>query len=584
MKKDHPTQSIRSLVLAFIFILPVAFLFFISCKKEYSCENCLLNNSKSKPPVAKAGADQVIILPVDSVLLDGSSSYDPDGMLVQYRWSKVSGPAAGIIVNANSASTKIKSMTTGLYLFALTVKDDSGISAADTVQVMVKDPVIKHPPVANAGIDKTIVLPTDSIVLNAAGSVDPDGMIVSYVWAKVSGPVSFSIANPQYAQTTVTNLVAGTYQFKLTVIDNDNLSSSDTVSVVVTQPATATSCPNRPVIPVQLQQIGTLSMPGIGLASASAGNKIVFAGGIRQTGYSTRADIFDISTNSWTTAELTNPDRQGVVAASVGTKILFAGGGNNDNGIPTARVDIFDVATNTWSTAELSQAREYLAATTVGNKVIFAGGGRWAPFFVGSPVVDIYDNTTNTWSTASLSQGRVYLSATTIGNKAYFAGGLIGGNTNVTSSRIDIYDASTNTWSTAEMGGQRCYHASIAAGGKIFWGGGSTSVGQLPDVEIWDPSTGNSSWTCMIPRGMFNAVAKDDNLIFFTGDQGNPSLPNNKIEIYNTTSHTWSTGLLDQSITVSSIISVNNTIYVAGGTDNIYNGSGPSNKVWKLIF
>lgn len=53
----------------------------ISCKKEYSCENCKETN---KPPIAIAGSDQVITLPTDSVILDGSLSNDPDGTISEW--------------------------------------------------------------------------------------------------------------------------------------------------------------------------------------------------------------------------------------------------------------------------------------------------------------------------------------------------------------------------------------------------------------------------------------------------------------------------------------------------------------------
>ena len=40
----------------------------------------------------------------------------------------------------------------------------------------------------------------------------------------------------------------------------------------------------------------------------------------------------------------------------------------------SAAVDIYNYSSNTWTTASLSQARQYLAATFVGNLSLFAGG------------------------------------------------------------------------------------------------------------------------------------------------------------------------------------------------------------------
>ena len=257
----------------------------------------------------------------------------------------------------------------------------------------------------------------------ADSSSDPDGMISSYLWTKISGPVSFNIIKPSDSITKVKTLVAGNYLFELKVTDNGGLSAKDTMQVFVNAMMT-TSCDNRPIVNATLVPVGTLSDAGIELVSASVGNKIFFAGGQRTTtGYSSRVDIYDITANTWSTAELSSGDRMGMAAATVGNKVLFAGGTELDNGSLTSRVDIYDASTNTWSTAELSKARIYLAAATIGNKVFFAGGGSFEPSFVGSNVVDIFDNSTNTWTTAALSQGRSYLSATTVGSKIYFAGG-----------------------------------------------------------------------------------------------------------------------------------------------------------------
>jgi N-acetylneuraminic acid mutarotase len=51
-------------------------------------------------------------------------------------------------------------------------------------------------------------------------------------------------------------------------------------------------------------------------------------------------------------------------------------------------------------------------------------------------------------------------------------------------------------------------------------------------------------------------------------------------EIYNLTSNLWQTGKLDKSIQGAAIISVNNTIYVAGGKVN----GAFSDQVWILEF
>src|SRR6187399_1512868 len=117
------------------FILIISLVIFISCKKETSCEGCATKSNK--PPIAVAGPDQVITLPIDSVSLDGRSSSDPDGSISNYLWTKISGPVSFNIIKPTDSITKVKSLFAGTYLFELKVTDNGGLSAKDTMQVFV---------------------------------------------------------------------------------------------------------------------------------------------------------------------------------------------------------------------------------------------------------------------------------------------------------------------------------------------------------------------------------------------------------------------------------------------------------------
>ena len=100
------------------------------------------------------------------------------------------------------------------------------------------------PPVANAGADQAIPLPTNTINLNGGRSTDPNNNISSYAWTKISGPSSFNISNANAVQTQVTNLVQGIYQFELKVTDARGLFDKDTtqVTVMMNLPPPCTSC------------------------------------------------------------------------------------------------------------------------------------------------------------------------------------------------------------------------------------------------------------------------------------------------------------------------------------------------------
>ena len=88
-------------------------------------------------------------------------------------------------------------------------------------------------PVAVAGVDVTLILPTNSTTVNGTSSVDADGTIIAYNWRKVSGPQAYNIASPNAATTLINNLVGGVYEFELSVTDNNGAIDLDTVMIQV---------------------------------------------------------------------------------------------------------------------------------------------------------------------------------------------------------------------------------------------------------------------------------------------------------------------------------------------------------------
>jgi len=99
------------------------------------------------------------------------------------------------------------------------------------------------------------------------------------------------------------------------------------------------------------------------------------------------------------------------IAATAGSKILFAGGGKS-------AVDIYDASTNSWSTARLSQPRDVSSTATLGNKVLFFTG------YDDGRRMDIYDASTNAWSAAELNKP-LYSIAIAAGNQVFIGGGRV---------------------------------------------------------------------------------------------------------------------------------------------------------------
>jgi hypothetical protein len=185
----------------------------------------------NQTPIASAGSDITITLPTNSITLDGTSSRDSDGKIVTYAWTKIAGPGQGNITSQGNASTAVTGLGAGVYVFRLTVTDDKGATAYDDVTVTVK--AANQGPVANAGADINITLPTNTTTLNGGASKDPDGTIVKSVWTKINGPASYGIGDPNSLATALGSLVAGTYVFRLTVTDDKGATATDDVNVIV---------------------------------------------------------------------------------------------------------------------------------------------------------------------------------------------------------------------------------------------------------------------------------------------------------------------------------------------------------------
>lgn len=186
----------------------------------------------NQPPVANAGNNLAITLPISSVTLNGSGT-DTDGSIASFAWSKVAGPEQFNILSTATAQTSVTGLVQGSYSFELLVTDNEGAFAKDTVVVIVNAaPPPNQLPVANAGNNQTVFLPTNNATLAGSGT-DTDGTIASYLWTKISGPTQFTISSASSAQTTVTNLAQGVYGFALRVTDNQGGIGRDTVLVTV---------------------------------------------------------------------------------------------------------------------------------------------------------------------------------------------------------------------------------------------------------------------------------------------------------------------------------------------------------------
>lgn len=407
----------------------------------------------------------------------------------------------------------------------------------------------------NSGWDYTT---TSTIIRGSHFGVDQNAVVVKFdnLAASVQSvkDTQLIVAPPTHAAGIVT----------VTVTVNGNISNGVQYTYV------------QPTAPGTIEYSGTaqLSEARTQLAAAGTGNRIVFAGGNTNSGNnSTVADIYDVSTNTWTTAQLSQA-RAGLAAAATGNKIVFAGGDQGAGGFGAVyykAVDIYDVSGNTWTTAQLSEARTHLAATAAGNKILFAGGDLTGVLTTFSKTVDIYDVSTNTWTTAQLSEARTNLVAAAAGNKIVFAGGA---NSSFSYSKtVDIYDVSTNQWTTAQLSEAKGYLAAAAAGDKIVFAGGSNGSGYSNTADIYDVST--NTWTkAQLSEGRsILAAAATGNKILFAGGYTGASSGNlsKTVDVYDVSTNTWTTMQLSEGRYFLAGAGAGNKIVFAGGNASFGN-------------
>ena len=98
----------------------------------------IFTSKSSTSPVAHAGGDMMAVIG-DTITLDGSKSYDPNGSIISYNWNQSSGPA--VIIQDSTA--KIASFVipkvnrTSNFIFQLKVIDNDGEISTDHVKITV---------------------------------------------------------------------------------------------------------------------------------------------------------------------------------------------------------------------------------------------------------------------------------------------------------------------------------------------------------------------------------------------------------------------------------------------------------------
>ena len=225
--------------LCLILIGSIATLVSMGCKKE---ETDIINiTENNRPPIANAGLDKTIRLPVNMITLDASASTDPDNNLSSYNWKRITDSTSFIIQDTTSAQTTVTNLSLGEYHFELTVTDSKGATAKDTCSVLVLAPSLYL--YVSAYPLYSLLTATGNTSTILSGFAWANGLpanVVSKEWKEISGPVSYMINSPSSFETLVSGLTTGVYQFQFKAISANGLSDSSRVTVAVIEPLSPT--------------------------------------------------------------------------------------------------------------------------------------------------------------------------------------------------------------------------------------------------------------------------------------------------------------------------------------------------------
>jgi hypothetical protein len=183
------------------------------------------------PPVAKAGDDQVIYVPVLTTLLDGSKSTDPDNDIKSYKWRLINGNGASMHNAGNGDGRQVWAsfIRDGIYQFELTVTDAGDLYSRDTIQVKLIDEFAPGVAPSFGNFCDTLVLPLPerevSYVAPAFVALGDQsyGLNYGYTYKQISGPTSVTVTHlkgPTSREVSMDGLTKGYYLFNVEIERN----------------------------------------------------------------------------------------------------------------------------------------------------------------------------------------------------------------------------------------------------------------------------------------------------------------------------------------------------------------------------
>lgn len=211
-----------------------------SCGLDSKVNEVLNPPAPKKTPVASFAANNDTVKVGTPVILDGSSSHDPQGETVTFAWTlEVPSGSASTLTSATTSTTSFTPDKGGYYAVSLIVTNASAKqSVVTTMEIDAVGTGANHPPVA-VTTSAVSVTSGNAAVLDGSQSYDADQNSLAYTWTLIGAPATSAVTglNDGSSKTAYFNPdVPGVYNIKLVVFDGLD---SDQALVTVTVSSTS---------------------------------------------------------------------------------------------------------------------------------------------------------------------------------------------------------------------------------------------------------------------------------------------------------------------------------------------------------
>ncbi len=217
------------------------------------------------------------------------------------------------------------------------------------------------------------------------------------------------------------------------------------------------------------------------------GTKIYFIGGLFEYKYSADIDIYDSSTNSWSSLKMSEGKSEPLITV-LDNKLYIIGGRLSNQTSPntfTNVVEVIDLSNQKMSTQTLpiKCAASNMALVTLNNSIAAVGSHQ----FLTSPTGLAYDAVLKSWKSTTLETTSDFYDIKGAGlkEKGYFAGAR-----STHFNKVYIYDENLKTWTTKILDEPRLASSIIAYNNTLIIAGGDKGNGTLSNaVDIYTDNT-----------------------------------------------------------------------------------------------